>query len=162
LDAGTAEPHPLAAHILQRPRAARAAASAKPAFFDRHQFATLTAAADLILPGSVASGSPAFIDRVLAVEAPGVRQQVVGALGALDALARTAHRHAFTALARPDQVAVLESIAGDTAPGAIMHVLKTWIAGAHYSSEAGMKERGWTGLQFHPAFPACAHGDAHE
>jgi hypothetical protein len=40
--------------------------------------------------------------------------------------------------------------------------LKTWIAGAHYSSEAGMKELGWTGVMFFPSFPGCTHPDGHE
>jgi hypothetical protein len=36
--------------------------------------------------------------------------------------------------------------------------LKGWISGAYYSSEAGMRELGWTGTVMHEKFPGCEHG----
>jgi len=39
--------------------------------------------------------------------------------------------------------------------------LKSWISGAYYSSEVGMRELGWTGDYVFEAFPGCAHPDAH-
>ena len=35
--------------------------------------------------------------------------------------------------------------------------LKGWIAGAYYSSEAGLKELGYTGQMFFTSFPDCTH-----
>jgi len=35
--------------------------------------------------------------------------------------------------------------------------VKTWIAGAYYSSEAGLRELGYTGQMFFLAFPDCTH-----
>lgn len=154
------EHHPLAPHVAQRPtRPARPTATAAPAtplFFDAHQFATLTLVSELIVPGSVASGSPAYIDSVLAIEHDQVRLPVVGALAALDAAARDAHGTTFRALTKAQQPALLESLSSPLA------TLKSWVAGAHYSSEAGMKELGFTGAVFFETFPACTHADGHE
>lgn len=147
--------HPLAAHVIQRPATAQPNAAA-PEFLDAHQFATLTLVSELIVPGSVASGSPAFIDHVLAVEHDDVRRTVVGALGALDAAARDAHGTAFRTLPPSHQPQLLESLGGPLA------VLKSWVAGAHYSSEAGMTELGFTGNVFFQSFPACTHVEGHE
>ena len=35
--------------------------------------------------------------------------------------------------------------------------VKTWITGAYYSSEAGLRELGYTGQTFFMAFPDCTH-----
>lgn len=107
------------------------------------------------MPGSVASGSPAFIDDVLAVEHEDVRRRVVGALAAVDAAARAAHGTTFRSLPAAQQPVVLESLSSPLA------TLKSWVAGAHYSSEAGMKELGFTGNMFFQSFPACTHADGH-
>ena len=40
-------------------------------------------------------------------------------------------------------------------------LLKERIATAYYSSEAGMKELGWTGHLIHEAFPGCPHPEGH-
>jgi hypothetical protein len=151
--------HPLASHVAQRPRPtkpATAAAPRKPQFFDAHQFATLTLVSELIVPGSVGSGSPAYIDDVLAVEHDEVRRTVVNALAAVDAAARDAHGKTFRSLTATQQPFLLESL---TAP---LTTLKSWVAGAHYSSEAGMKELGFTGNVFFQSFPACTHAEGHE
>lgn len=156
-----AEPHPLEAHIAQRPRT-RSAATKTPApapeFLDAHQFATLTTIADLIIPGAVASESPRFIDHVLAVERPETQLRFVGALGAFDAAARERHQQPFIRLSAPQQSTLLETAASDQ----LAH-LKGWVSGAHYSSEAGMKELGYTGALFFTTFTdACTHADGHE
>ena len=149
--------HPLAAHVAQRPaKPAAASGATTPQFFDAHQFATLTLVSELIVPGSVASGSPTFIDEVLAIEHDDVRLRFVSALAAVDAAARGAHGTTFRTLTAAQQPAVLESL---TTP---LATLKSWIAGAHYSSEAGMKELGFTGNVFFQSFPACTHAEGHE
>lgn len=149
--------HPLAVHVAQRPaKPAAAKPVATPKFLDAHQFATLTLVSELIVPGSVASGSPAWIDEVLAIEHDDVRRAFVSALGAIDAAARDQHGATFRALPAEQQPALLESLAAPLA------TLKSWVAGAHYSSEAGMKALGFTGSVFFPNFPACTHADGHE
>jgi hypothetical protein len=39
--------------------------------------------------------------------------------------------------------------------------LKTWITGAYYSSEMGMRELGWTGIVFFDDFPGRQHQGDH-
>lgn len=177
-------PHAAAAHIAERPQ--QTANTAPAAFLDSHQFATLTVIADLIVPGAAASGSPRYIDDVLAIERHDVQQRFAGALAAIDAAARERHERPFRDLARDRQIALLESAFAEPSPVASRSAmpvdpverpsaappliplrdpvdhLKTWIAGAHYSSESGMKELGWTGEVVFTSFPACAHADGHE
>lgn len=154
--------HPIEAHVAQRAARQTPAGKVAPKVLDAHQFALLTTLADLIMPGAVASGSPAFIDHVLAVEPPEVRQRLIGALGAFDAAARDAHQQPFGALARDRQIALLQAADGQATPiGRDLQHLKTWIAGAHFSSEPGMKELGFTGGMFFASFPACPHRDGH-
>ncbi len=150
--------HPLAAHVTQRPRPLTPVADSPaptPQFFDAHQFATLAVVSELIVPGSVASGSPAYIDQVLAIEHDEVRLRFVSALAAVDAAAREAHGTTFRAVPAAQQAALVEAVA--TLP-----TLKSWIAGAHYSSEPGMRELGFTGNVFFQSFPACEHTEGHE
>ena len=151
--------HPLAPHVAQRPKPTKPAATStakKPQFFDAHQFATLTLVAELIVPGSVASGSPAWIDEVLAIEHDDVRRTFISALAAVDAAARDQHGSTFRSLPAAQQPALLESL---TTP---LATLKSWVAGAHYSSEAGMKELGFTGSVFFESFSSCTHAEGHE
>jgi hypothetical protein len=39
--------------------------------------------------------------------------------------------------------------------------LKGWVSGAYYSSEAGMRELGWTGDYVFERFPGCNHSEGH-
>ena len=39
--------------------------------------------------------------------------------------------------------------------------LKGWIVGVYYSSEAGMRELGWTENVFFSNFPGCQHKEQH-
>jgi len=39
--------------------------------------------------------------------------------------------------------------------------LKGWISGAYYSSEAGMRELGWTEDRVFEKFPGCEHPEGH-
>jgi hypothetical protein len=154
-----AHDHPLAAHVAQRQRAKPAptkAATPKPQFFDAHQFATLTLVSELIVPGSVASGSHIWIDEVLAIEHDEVQRPVVSALAAVDAASREQHGKTFRALTAAQQPVLLEGL------GKPLATLKSWVAGAHYSSETGMKELGFTGSVFFQTFPACTHPEGHE
>jgi hypothetical protein len=165
---GVAGAHPLHEHLAQRsaPRRTAESGAAAPLFLDAHQNATLALVADLVIPGAVASGSPRFIDEVLAVERHDVQRSFVNALGAIDAAARDRFNAAFRDLPRERQTALLEE-ASTGEPDRVplrqpFDHLKSWIAGAHYSSEAGLKELGWTGGMIFPAFPGCTHPEGHQ
>lgn len=150
-----------------------------PEFFSAHQFATLQVLAALIVPGSDASGTPAFIDRLLVLEPVDTRRRFVSALGAFDGAAMRAHGRAFRDLAAAEQTALLTE-ASTMAAGAVVEPwrpgmpigaplpppepvnlrdyfdhIKGWVADIHFSSEAGLRELGWTGTLMFQRFPAC-------
>jgi hypothetical protein len=54
-----------------------------------------------------------------------------------------------------------KSVASEPTPYDHFQNLKTWIVGAYYSSEFGMRELGWTGMLFFENYPGCQHLDGH-
>jgi Gluconate 2-dehydrogenase subunit 3 len=184
--------HPVERHLghAQQPRPAAKAdtkGGKAPEFLDAHQFATLSVLAELIVPGAKASASDTFIDHVLAVESTDNQRRFISALGALDGAAIARHKRPFKDLAANEQVKFLEDVSTQKSgvpetppwsPGAAVtppaptpvtltlrdhfdHI-KGWVSGAHYSSEAGMKELGWTGMAFFPSYPGCTHPGGHK
>lgn len=162
--------HPMHAHLaspasLEQAQQKAAVGAYVPEFLDAHQFRTLDAIADAIVPGSSAARVAAFLDQLLAVEAAGTQRAFVGSLGAFDMAATGRHGRPWIALSAAEQDAVLrEASTGDAKTSALrahFENLKTWIAGAYYSSEAGMRELGWTGNMFHQELPGCEHPDRH-
>lgn len=181
-----AETHPVHQHLADPAKVDRAKAQAKdaawkPEFLDPHQFATLSALCERILPGSLASGSDRFIDQLLAVDSRGNQGRFLSALGAFEGEARERFGRPWKALTEAQQVEVLTAAsilepgapraqgrapAAKPAPGQVnlrdhFDHLKGWIVGAHYSSEAGMRELGWTGQAFFASFPDCPHPGKH-
>jgi hypothetical protein len=157
--------------------------AAKPVFLDAHQFATLTALCARILPGSEKAVTDRFIDEVLAVAGAERQKQFLAALGAIEGEAITRFQKPFRALTEAQQVAVLEEASAGKpgreewvwTPGTVLREpdpgpdvvtlrdrfdhLKGWIVNAYYSSEAGLRELGYTGQMFFATFPDCTHGD---
>ena len=162
--------HPIHAHLAHPETVAltqqRAAASASALeFLDAHQARTLEAIAELIVPGSTKARVGPFLDQLLAVESPTNQRDFLGALGAFDMAAIAKHGKAWTAIAPPQQDALMReaSIAeSSTALRNHFENLKTWIAGAYYSSEPGMRELGWNGNVFFPELPGCTHPGGHQ
>jgi hypothetical protein len=167
--------------------AGRAAAPAAytPATFDAHQFATVVLLSELIVPGAKASGTPEFLDKLLAVESADTRRRFITALGAMEGAALKAHRKPFKDLAPAEQVALLTEASsaqparqpaywkkGDPIPVPERPVgpltmrdhfdhIKGWVSGIHFASEAGMKELGYTGNVFHEKYVGCEHDGQH-
>lgn len=161
------------------------AADWKPQFLDAHQLATLQALCERIVPGSLAARSDRFIDALLAVDTRDHKQDFLSALGAVDGDARLRFGKPFKSLTEAQQNELL-SAAATGAPGQEdwtwtpgtpvkppepgpakttlrdhFDNLKQWIAGAYYSSEAGLKEMGSTGQMFFASFPDCDHEGGH-
>jgi hypothetical protein len=187
-----ANDHPVHKHLehvagqAKKP-ASRAAAPAAhtSATFDAHQLATVALLSELIVPGAKASGTPEFLDKLLAVESADTRRRFFTALGAMDGAARKAHRKPFKDLAQAEQVALLTEASnappsrqpaywkkGDPIPvpeppaGPLtlrdhFDHIKGWVSGIHFASEAGMKELGYTGNVFHETYAGCAHNGQH-
>jgi hypothetical protein len=155
----------------------------KPAFLDPHPFATLTALCARIVPGSDKAQADRFIDSLLAVDSRERRARFLAALGAIEGAALARFQRPFKALTEAQQVELLTAAAEAEPsrkdwiwkPGEVLQQpdkddetlalrdhfdhLKGWIVDAYYSSEAGLKELGYTGQMFFTAFPNCEHED---
>lgn len=177
--------HPHVAHVAEQTRTARtatAAAAYVPVALDPHQFATIVVLAELIVPGAKASGTPEFLDKLLAVELPETRRRLSTALGAIEGAAVRKGRAAFKDLPSAQQVELLTEAAngqpsrpvvswkkGDPIPlpeppaspatlrDHFDHI-KGWVAGIYFASEPGLKELGYTGNAFHASYTGCTTG----
>jgi hypothetical protein len=176
---GLAQAHPVHRHLASEATVLEAEAAAadkdwKPAFLDAHQAETLVSLAEQIVPGSTAAAVTPFVDKLLSVDTHANQRRFLGAMGALDGEAIARYRTPWKGLSSAHQVELLSAAstaaAGQKdATGAVAHPtlrdhfedLKGWVVGAYYSSEAGMRELGWTGNVFHAAFPGCPHPDGH-
>jgi hypothetical protein len=172
------------------PEAAAAGPSTPPAprFLSPHQFGTLEALAERIVPGSRAANVSAFVDGQLAIEGADRQQKFLDALAHFENLAIDGKAHPFRALDAAAQDGILESaskmeagvpeddrnwgwfqVPGTKAPGPPKYSsrdhfeeIKTRVSGAYYSSEIGMRELGFTGRTFFEGFPGCTHPDGHK
>jgi hypothetical protein len=153
-----------------------------------HQFATLEALAERIVPGSRAARVSAFVDGQLAVEGADRQQKFLDALAHFESLAIDGKSRPFLALDAAAQDVILEAsskmeagvpeddrnwgwfqVPGTKAPGPPKYSsrdhfeeIKTRVSGAYYSSEIGMRELGFTGRTFFEGFPGCTHPGGHE
>jgi len=159
--------HPARAHLLQGAlldsvEEALAFESHKPRFLSAGQFAALDRIVEAIVPGSHKAESAAFIDLLLSVDSEKSRQELAEALAALEGAIRQTSGKGLVAVSDADLNVLLETAA---AKGSATHAhfenLKGWAVAAYYSSQAGMRELGWTPDRVFPSYPACAHGDSH-
>jgi hypothetical protein len=152
-----------------------AAADWKPLFLNAQQEETLAVLAEAIVPGSKKSQADRFIDLLLSVDTVEHQKSFVDSLAAFETESQKRFGRRFLALDASEQNALLtdastrpakESAAGGDRkgdPGLPGHFenLKGWISGAHYSSEAGMRELGWTEDRVFDKFPGCEHTEGH-
>lgn len=162
--------HPMQQHLSDPALIAQAQqrATVTPSalvFLDDHQAKTLEALAEAIVPGSTGAKVGPFIDQLLAVDSATNQGAFLGALGAFDMIAATRHGKPWTGITPSQQDAVLrEASIADVKSSALrghFQNLKDWIAGAYYSSEAGMRELGWDGNVVHSQLPGCTHPGGH-
>ncbi len=179
--------HPMQQHLANQKKVATAnkkatAAAYKPEFLDAHQYATLEAIAERIVPGSTKARVAPFIDQLLAVDTTKSQLGFLGAMGAFDMQAIDKFSKPWKALTAAQQDELL-TVASTTETGLKVAVaaasarpeetegkatlydhfanLRGWISGAYYSSEIGMRELGWTGEMFFAELPGCTHADGH-
>jgi len=149
-------PQASAAHVHHA--AATAAKPADPAmattadstllFLDRHSFDTLAALSEQIVPGSLATKVPEFLDRLLAVESIETQKRFTQALGAFEREARDAHGIPWKSLTAAQATALLTKISTQPDSDATRKAfdgIKGAVAETYFSTEAGMKELGWNG-----------------
>jgi hypothetical protein len=163
-----------------------AAADWKLLFLDANQNASLVALSESIVPGSGKAQVNRFIDLLLSVDTRAHREKFVASLSAIESESQKRFGHAFAALAEEKKIELLtmaskdeqegkekkaaseknsaEEQAGEHAPTLHDHFenLKGWISGAYFSSEAGMRELGWTGDYVFESYPACGHEEGHQ
>ncbi len=188
---GVAAAHPIHRHLLSESTLAAAdqkmaATDWAPEFLDPHQNDTLTVLAERIIPGSTGAQVNRFIDLLLSVDTQENQKKFLASLSAFDAEAINRHHQPFKDLTDVQQNAILTqastekagqengadwswfSVPSKEGPEEV-HItlrdyfenLKTWVSGAYYSSEAGMKELGWTGQVMWESYPGCQHPEGH-
>jgi hypothetical protein len=147
----------------------------KPLFLNTQQDETLAALAEAIVPGSMKAQVNRFIDLLLSVDTVEHKKNFVDALAAFEAESQKRFGKGFPSLDAGQQNGLLTDAASlptkeDLSNGAKkenlglrkhFENLKGWISGAYYSSEAGMRELGWTGDYVFEKFPGCEHPEGH-
>jgi len=171
--------HPIYAHLMSADVFEEAgklgAADWKPVFLSTQQNETLVALAEAVVPGSRKAEVNRFIDLLLSVDTEKHRTSFADSLTAFETESQKRFAKNLPALDAGQQHELLTDAAavpskkeslGDAKtedPGLHGHFenLKGWISGAYYSSEAGMRELGWTGDYVYEKFPGCEHPEGH-
>jgi hypothetical protein len=146
----------------------------KPLFLNQFESRKLVVLAERIVPGSEKARVNRFIDLLLSADSEKHQKDFVEALAAFEAESAKRFGKRLTALdaAQVDEILTDASVhkVGDEAVGgetgkdslhAHFENLKGWISGAYYSSEAGLRELGWTGDYVFASFPGCEHPEGH-
>jgi len=171
-------------HVAEQIRLEAAAeqavgAGASPAFLSPAQKETLASLAETIVPGSTSAGIADFLDRLLAVDSPDAQRAFLGAMGAVEGEAASRHGRAWKALSTGERNAILTALStgssssgtrypipavtvdGAPSPRDRFDLLKARIALAYFTSEAGLRELGYTGEPIHEGFAGCTHPEGH-
>jgi hypothetical protein len=171
--------HPIYAHLTNEAIFEEAeklgAADWKPLFLSTQQDETLMALAEAIVPGSKMAQVNRFIDLLLNVDTDQHKKNFGESLAAFETESQKRFGKGYSSLDAGQQNGLLTNAAArpvknDSTGGAEnedsgLHKhfenLKGWISGAYYSSEAGMRELGWTGDYAFASFPGCEHPEGH-
>ena len=175
-----------AAHTPETGQAATGSPSpadqALPRLLDDHRRAMLDDLADQLIPGARAAGVAALLDRVLAVESATARRRFLNALGALEREARDRHGKGWMEITGAQQVEILRAASAQASAKPVskpwtrgqpidrpeepevpanlrdhLDHLKEWVQRAYVTTEAGMKDFGFTGDIAFEKFPGCPH-----
>lgn len=172
--------HPFLAHLtnarLEVAEAFLHAENWAPHFLSPAENTLLISMSEAIVPGSRNAKVNRFIDLLLSVDTTENQKEFAQALSAMDAAATKQFAKPFSDLSATEQASLLttaatgksaqsqdETAARPAEPTLRNHFenLKGWVGGAYYSSEAGMKELGWTPDRVFAHFPQCEHPDDH-
>ena len=140
-----------------------------PKFFDDHQYKTLLALCDTIIPadgdsaGAVAAGAPEFID-LLTSENKDYQKTLGGGIKWLDATCSSRYGKQYIECAAPQQKQILDLIAfrksADKDNSLVDAVnffafLRNFTADGFFTSKIGIKYLGYKGNTFLTEFPGC-------
>ena len=175
---GIAAGHPVARHLANHSAVAETSAQTakadwSPAFLDQHQSETLEVLGERIIPGASKAQVSRFIDLLLSVDTQDAQKKFLASLFAFEAesLKRFSHPYKDITVTQQNEILSLASTmkpgeAAESKPQPVtmrdhFENIKSWVAGAYYSSEIGMKELGWTGEVFFTSFPECQDSSDH-
>src|SRR5215469_2035140 len=187
---GIAGGHPVHSHLvsdstMSAAEAAAADAAWEPVFLDQHQNETLIVLAERIVPNSTTAQVNRFVDLLISVDTQENQKKFLASLGAFDHEGITRYNQPFKDLTEDQQIDMLTAAStakaggpqdnyssrSDAAPKTgeepvltmrdHFENVKSWVSGAFYSSEVGMRELGWTGQVVWDSFPGCDHPDGH-
>jgi len=135
-----------------------------PEYFSQGDYATISKLADLIIPrtetpGAVDAGVPHWIDKQVGANLK-LQARFKQWLTDLAEQTRAAGGTEFTALAEPQQMAILEAMSGDVnnVKGGFFETIKNMTVDNYYRSEGGLaQELGFKGNTFRASFPGCTH-----
>ena len=171
--------HPIYEHLANRAMFEEVeklgAANWKPLFLNAQQEETLATLAEIVVPGAREAHVDRFIDLLLSVDTVEHRKNLVESLAAFETESQKRFGKRFPSLAAGEQNTLLtdastqpanqDSSRGEARVNADLRKhfenLKGWISGAYYSSEAGMRELGWTEDRVFEKFPGCEHPEGH-
>jgi Gluconate 2-dehydrogenase subunit 3 len=135
---------------------------AKGSFLSGPQLASLAMLAEAIIPGSRQTLAPQFIDLLLSVDSRKHQQEFLRSAAALEEASRRATRRDIASLNPAELHDLLVEVSSPQSPVEKDFLnLRSWIAGAYYSSETGMRELGWTPDRVFSSFPSCGHVEGH-
>jgi hypothetical protein len=152
------------------------AADWKPLFLSAQQNETLCALSESIVPGSMKAHANRFIDLLLRVNKPEHQRKFAESLAAFETESQKRFGKQFPSLDSNEKNMLLTDASAQSSEAKSSEAdgeekrsalkghfesLKGWISGAYYSSEAGMKELGWTGDYVFESFPGCTHPEEH-
>ena len=156
-------------HMVKQEKARAVAGKYRPKFFSAHQYATLTALCNAILPaddqsaGAVQAGAPEFID-LLTSENKQYQLALGGGLMWLDGLCTDRYDHPYLSCSAAQQKEILDLIAyrknaltdaGISRGVEFFAFLRRLTSDAFYSSEIGIKDLQYEGNTFLREFPGC-------
>ncbi len=156
-------------HMVKQEKAHAPAGRYRPKFFPAHQYATLSALCDTIIPadehsgGAVQAGAPEFID-LLTSENKDYQLALGGGLMWLDGLCGDRYGHPYLTCSPAQQKEILDLIAyrknalsdGSVSQGVeFFAFLRRLTSDAFYSSEIGINDLQYIGNAFVKEFPGC-------
>jgi len=145
-----------------------------PVFLNAQQNEALLALSETIIPATDTPGAKEayvnrFLDLVLSALPPETQREFLDSLAWFDSGAMARYKATFVNLSDQEKQDLLNLVAwphtqvrwGETDSNFDGHEhferMKTWIAGAYYSSPVGLKELGWDGWPARGIFKGCEH-----
>jgi gluconate 2-dehydrogenase subunit 3-like protein len=140
-----------------------------PAFFNKHQYATITELASLIIPTDETPGAREakvneYIDLIVGESSFDVQKVFLEGLAWLDKTSKDRHKKNFVDLSNAQQVGLLTEISKIKNPAPheatqekFFKAIKDMTIDGFYTSKIGIEELGYVGNTVLDEFPGCTH-----